>query len=176
MPNALTPTDTQTVHDLQHLIDVAKPAVVELMSQFDCTVEPSVEALALLKQVKGEAFGDELFILLRAAQRVPSVRYANLTGPGIGIERPGTPAHRSKVGDVLDKVAATVLAAEQVINGGRAAVNPPTGPPSGGDGGDGNDGPSDDNKRILGLSPAIFYGGCVVMLLVIVVLLIRKAK
>lgn len=160
---------------LQRLITVAPAAVKELMAEFGSTVPPSVEALALLKQVHGEAFADELFILLRAAGQAGQPNVANFTGPQI--EPAGTPAKRSKLSETLDKIAATVMAVESVANGGRSTVKLPPTPPSDG-GGEGDDENADEkpSKRIFGLSAPIFYLACAVLMLLAVVLLVRKQK
>lgn len=172
----LSPRTTPDLsQQLQRLITVAPAAVKELMAEFGCTVPPSVEALALLKQVHGEAFADELFILLRAAEQVGRPQVANFTGPQI--EPAGTPAKRGKLSQVLDKIAETVMAVESVANGGSTIKMPPTPPSDGsGDGSEGENADDKPSKRIFGLSAPIFYLACAVLLLLAVVLLVRKSK
>ena len=163
-----------TAAQLQHLIDTAPAAVRELMANFGCTVAPSVEALALLNQVKGDAFTDELFILLRqTANLAGAQRVAQFTGTPM--PPPSTTAQRTKLRKTLDDIAAAAMAAERIANGSGTGTPPP---PNGGTGGnDGSDENADTplNNRILGLSPPVFYAGCAVLLLLLVVLLTRKS-
>lgn len=166
----MTAAATATAAELAALIQQSPAAVGELTRRYGYTDAPTVEALAGLAQVRGAAFVDDLFIVLRQGRKAAPARYANLTGPGAA---PAATAQRSKLAEGLKGI----LDAIQAGMGASAPAAPrPTPPAPGYDVEVGLDADTAPTPRILGLARPVFLAGCAVLALVLVVLLTRKAK
>jgi hypothetical protein len=159
---------TKTLADLNNAVRVAPDAVRELLLDYDCDVPASAEALILLAGIKGEAFVDDLYILLN---QVPSVKAAGRFAAIDGIIEQGNPVaangiSRTSLGaglqvllDMLNGRAGTTVQAGGVVVDANANPDP--------------DAPT---PKILGLSQPVFYAGCVVLVLALVVVMIHRKK
>ncbi|GAA4353028.1 hypothetical protein GCM10023185_13240 [Hymenobacter saemangeumensis] len=154
--HTLTTEQRATWQELENLITTAPAAVQELMADFGCAVPPSVEALVLLQQVRGESFTDELFILLRASQAQAAGRFAGFTSPGTA-----TPQQRTGFGKLLDSLYNIIKG--QPTSAGSAATSTTTDPEA-------------PEKRILGLAQPVFILACVVLLALVAVVVVHKMK
>lgn len=136
----------------------------ELLSRYDCVVSASPETLALMADVKGEAFADDLFILLGQAERATGGRYANATGTDGSAT---VSQQRSALGQGLKSIV-DFLKGQFTISGSAGGVdynatNDQAQMPT-------------ESPRIMGLSQPVFIAGVVMLLLAVVFLLVRHQQ
>lgn len=158
-----------TANRLSRAITAAPAAVGELMHRYDCEVPASPEALALLGEVHGDVFTDDLFILLGQVDRAGQARYARATGTGTGTTA-ATSQQRSALGRGLKSIVDFLRGQVTVsVSGSAGGVDYDATSNNGNDSGE-------PAPRIMGLSQPVFVVGVVMLLLVVVFLLVRHHK
>jgi hypothetical protein len=160
---------TKTLADLTNAVLAAPEAVSELLREYGCEVPASAEALILLASIKGEAFVDDLYILLNQVpgNKATAARYAGIDGV-IEQSSPVAPSSLTRTSLGAGLQVLLDMLSNKVGTSGTA----------GGVGYDANAvaHPEDPTPKILGLSQPVFYAGCVVLALAVVVLLIHYNK
>ncbi len=163
----MTPLAQSTANRLSRSIAAAPAAVGELMHRYGCEVPASPEALALLAEVHGDVFTDDLFIVLGQVERAGRGRYASATGTGATA---ATSQQRSALGRGLKSIVDFLRGQVTVSMSGSAG-----GVDYDATSNNGND-PDEPAPRIMGLSQPVFVVGVVMLLLVVVFLLVRHHK
>lgn len=156
-----------TANRLSRAITAAPAAVGELMHRYSCDVAASPEALALLAEVHGDVFTDDLFILLGQVERAGPGRYASAVGTYAGA---ATGQQRSALGNGIKSIVDFIRGQVTVsVSGSAGGVDYDATSNNTND-------PDEPAPRIMGLSQPVFVVGVVMLVLTVVFLLVRHHK